>query len=123
MVSLAFITNNKIEFFIEVKLKKYIKELKVKKENAFTYYTASNSDLEEIKIGLLIADKLKEIRAEKTKGVKLNELSMAYVKYNEHNIYLYVDSEEEKKMKQMMIKQNTGLLEIKWIRLLKFMNI
>ena len=77
-------------------------ELKVKKENAFTYYQASNSDLEEIKIGLLIADKLKEIRAEKTKGVKLNELSMAYVKYNEHNIYLYVDSEEEKKMKQMI---------------------
>ena len=77
-------------------------ELKVKKENALTYYEASKSNLEEMKIGLLIADKLKEIRAKKTKGVKLNELSMAHVKYSEHDIYLYVDSEEEKKVKQMI---------------------
>ena len=77
-------------------------ELKVKKENAFTYYEASKSDLEEIKTGLLIAEKLKEMRAEKTKGVKLNELSMAYPKYTEDGIYLYVDSEEEKKVKQMI---------------------
>ena len=37
------------------------------KENAFTYKEASNSKLEEIKIGLSIADKLKEIRAKNQK--------------------------------------------------------
>lgn len=77
-------------------------ELKVKKENAFTYNEASMSGLEEFNTGLLIAKKLKEIRAKKTKGVKLNELSMAYPKYIDDEIYLYVDSEREKNMKQMI---------------------
>jgi ribonuclease R len=77
-------------------------ELKVKRENALTYCQASNSKLEEIKFGLLIADKLKEIRGKKTKGVKLNELSMAFPKYIGDEIYLHVDSEGEKKAKQMI---------------------
>ena len=77
-------------------------KLKVKKENAFTYNQASNSDLKEIKIGLSIAEKLKKIRARKTKGIKLNELSLAYPKYIGDDIYLYVDSEGEKKVKQMI---------------------
>lgn len=77
-------------------------KLKVKKENAFTYYQASNSDLKEIKIGLFIAEKLKEIRARKTKGIKLNELSIAYPKYIGDDIYLHVDSDGEKKVKQMI---------------------
>jgi len=77
-------------------------ELKVKRENALTYCQASNSKLKEIKIGLIIAEKLKEIRARKTKGIKLNDLSMAYPKYIGDDIYLYVDSEGEKKVKQMI---------------------
>lgn len=77
-------------------------EIKVKRENALTYYEASKSNLEEIKIGLLIAEKLKEMRSKKTKGVKLNELSMAYPKYINNEIYLHVDNEEEKKVKQMI---------------------
>ena len=77
-------------------------KLKVKRENAFTYKEASNSKLKEIKIGLIIAEKLKEIRARKTKGIKLNDLSMAYPKYIGDDIYLYVDSEGEKKVKQMI---------------------
>jgi len=77
-------------------------ELKVKKENAFTYYESSQSNLDEIKIGLLIADQLKEIRSIKTKGVKLNELSIAYPKYIGNDIYLHVDNEREKRIKQMI---------------------
>lgn len=77
-------------------------ELRVKKENAYTYNEASKSGLEEFNTGLLIANKLKDIRAKNTKGVKLNELSMAYSKYIDDEIYLYVDSEREKNMKQMI---------------------
>ena len=38
-----------------------------------------------------LAEKLKEIRAKKTKGIKLNELSMAYPKYIGDDIYLYIE--------------------------------
>ena len=84
------------------KIKLLFTELRVKRENAFTYNQASNSDIKEIELGLFIAEKLKEIRSRKTKGIKLNELSMAYPKYIGDDIDLYVDSEGEKKVKQMI---------------------
>jgi len=77
-------------------------KIKVSKENALTYYQASISKLREITIGLNIAKVLKTMRSKKTKGVILNDLSMAYTKYSENDIFLQVDSIEEKEIKQMI---------------------
>ena len=58
--------------------------------------------MEVLKIGLKISKGLQEIRAKNTKGVKLNELSLAYTRFNNDEIYLYQDTEEEKEMRQMI---------------------
>ena len=60
------------------------------------------SKLREITIGLNIAKVLKTMRSKKTKGVILNDLSMAYTKYSENDIFLQIDSIEEKEIKQMI---------------------
>lgn len=101
--AITVLTEIDIQSYIPINtIKLLFTEIKVKKENALTYYQASNSSLEEIQIGLLIADKLKDLRAKHTKGVKLNELSMAYVKFIGNEIFLHVDCEREKKIKQMI---------------------
>ena len=76
----------------------------VKKENAYSYYDASeNIDrVNPFKLGLKISEALKKIRSTKTKGVKLNELSTAYPIYEEDTVYLYKDTPNEKLMKQMI---------------------
>jgi exoribonuclease R len=77
-------------------------KIKVHYNNAFTYKNVSRLDIPPIKIGLLIAHALKQLRSKKTKGVKLNELSMAYPVYTDNDIYLYVDTQQEKYIKQMI---------------------
>lgn len=84
----------------------------IKKENSFTYNEASTyvnkstslqlniSDI--LKIGLQISNSLFNLRKEKTKGTILSELSSAYIKYDENNVYLYEDTYAEKKMKNMI---------------------
>ena len=76
-------------------------KIKVHHNNAFTYNYASRLDIPAIKIGLLIANALEQLRSKKTKGVKLNDLSMAYPVYRDNDIYLYVDTQQEKNIKQM----------------------
>ena len=58
--------------------------------------------MEVLKTGLKISKGLQELRAKNTKGVKLNELSLAYTRFDNNKIYLYQDTEEEKQMKQMI---------------------
>ena len=55
-----------------------------------------------LKNGLHISNTLFNLRKQKTKGTILSELSSAYIKYEENNIYLYEDVPEEKRMKQMI---------------------
>ena len=77
----------------------------VKTENAYSYKVASEciDEVDAFKIGLKISKRLQENRGRNTKGVKLNELSSCYVKYKEDGVaYLYRDTEEEKRMKQMI---------------------
>lgn len=85
----------------EIKL--LFSKILVKLENSFSYKKASETkDFEVFKIGLKISNALQEIRSKNTKGVKLNELSIAYTKFNNNIPYLYQDSEDEKLMKQMI---------------------
>ena len=42
------------------------------------------------------------IRGEKTKGIVLNEVDKSSIKFDNDNVYLYIDSPEEKSMKQMI---------------------
>ena len=78
--------------------------INIKKQNSFTYKDASmqlnTNDV--LKNGLHISNTLFNLRKQKTKGTILSELSSAYIKYEENNIYLYEDVPEEKRMKQMI---------------------
>ena len=77
----------------------------VKTENAYSYKVASEciDEVDAFNLGLKISKRMQENRGRNTKGVKLNELSPGYVKYNEEGVaYLYRDTEEEKHMKQMI---------------------
>ena len=58
--------------------------------------------MNEFIIGLKISETLKKKRSFKTKGIKLNELTIAYPIYEEGEVYLYEDTSEEKLMKQMI---------------------
>lgn len=85
----------------EVKL--LFSKVLVKLENSYSYKEASEKkEMEVLKTGLKISKGLQEIRAKNTKGVKLNELSLAYTRFDNNKIYLYQDTEEEKQMKQMI---------------------
>ena len=85
----------------EVKL--LFSKVLVKLENSYSYKEASEKkEMEVLKTGLKISKGLQEIRAKNTKGVKLNELSLAYTRFNNDEIYLYQDTEEEKEMRQMI---------------------
>ena len=78
--------------------------VKINKNNSFTYKEASLLGEENIvlKNGLAISNSLFNIRKEKTKGTKLSDLSNAYIKYEDNNVYLYEDSVKEKEMKHMI---------------------
>ena len=85
----------------EVKL--LFSKVLVKLENSYSYKEASEKkETEVLKTGLKISKGLQELRAKNTKGVKLNELSFGYTRFNNNEIYLYQDTEEEKQMKQMI---------------------
>lgn len=76
----------------------------VKKDNAFSYNDAAAvcDDMDAFKIGLRISETLKTKRSLKTKGIKLNEVSIAYPIYEENNVYLYEDTQNERLIKQMI---------------------
>lgn len=87
--------------------------IKTNKNNAYTY--AGTSDCANtnnvLNTGLKIGSALFNLRKEKTKGSALSELSNSYIKYNEYNeyngyngptTYLYTDTYNEKRMKQMI---------------------
>ena len=59
----------------------------MKKENALSYSEAAKNSnkIVAIETGLKISEALKKIRAKTTKGIKLNELSMAYPIYDNEN--------------------------------------
>ena len=76
----------------------------VKKDNAFSYNSASvvRNEVDAFDIGLKISETLKSRRSLKTKGVKLNEVSTAYPIYHDNDVYLYEDMPQEILMKQMI---------------------
>jgi exoribonuclease R len=76
----------------------------VKKDNAFSYNDAAAvcDDMNAFKIGLKISETLKTKRSLKTKGTKLNEVSIAYPIYEDNNVYLYEDTQNERLVKQMI---------------------
>ena len=76
----------------------------VKKDNAFSYNSASvvRNEVDAFDIGLKISETLKLRRSLKTKGVKLNEVSTAYPIYHDNRVYLYEDTPHEILMKQMI---------------------
>jgi exoribonuclease R len=76
----------------------------VKKENAFSYNSASIicHEITAINIGLKISEVLKSNRALNTKGIKLNELSTSYPIYETDHVYLYEDTKQEILIKQMI---------------------
>lgn len=82
-------------------IKLHFTKIFVKSKNAYSYKDASN-EIDKFQIGLKISEALQEIRAKYTKGVKLNELTTAYTKFDNGQIYLYQDSYNEKRMKQMI---------------------
>lgn len=76
----------------------------VKKDNAFSYNDAAIvcDDVNAFNIGLKISETLKSKRSLKTKGIKLNEVSIAYPIYEDNNVYLYEDTQNERLIKQMI---------------------
>jgi exoribonuclease R len=76
----------------------------VKKENAFSYNSASSvcHEMTDFYIGLKISEVLKSNRSLKTKGIKLNELTTSYPIYDSDDVYLYEDTEQEILIKQMI---------------------
>ena len=96
---------NKDSFRPTGEIKLIFSKILVKSTNSFSYKEASEIDstkLNQFKIGLSISKSLQEMRSKVTKGVILNELSIAYPKYNNDIPYLYQDSDNEKLMKQMI---------------------
>ena len=78
--------------------------IKVNKENSFSYEKASINvnNIESFRYGLRISKALQNKRMKKTIGVKLNELNSSIIKYHNNVPYLYINSIEEKDMKQMI---------------------
>ena len=76
----------------------------VKKQNAYSYNRASEvcNDIDAFRVGLKISESFKSKRALRTKGIKLNEISMAYPIYETNNVYLYEDTLQERLIKQMI---------------------
>jgi len=79
-------------------------EIKVKKENALDYLTASKiiDTTKCFEIGLKISNKLQKLRRKKTIGEKLNEVSKSIINYDKDGPYLYNNTLNEKLMKLMI---------------------
>ena len=79
-------------------------KVKLTKGNSLNYLEASNTiDMNIcLKNGLKISEAFQKRRSSKTIGTKLNEVSTAVVAYNNDMPYLYVNTLNETKMKQMI---------------------
>jgi|TARA_Y100000389_G_scaffold195811_1_gene227779 exoribonuclease R len=99
---LTEVDSNTYEPINEIKL--LFTNIFVKKDNAFSYNDAAAvcDDMNAFKIGLKISETLKTKRSLKTKGIKLNEVSIAYPIYEDNNVYLYEDTQYERLVKQMI---------------------
>ena len=106
-------TKNAITILTEINTSNYLpchniqllfSKIKLKKENSLSYYQASCNihNIICLNYGLKISKALQQKRMTKTIGVKLNELNSSTIKYFNHVPYLYIDSQEEKDMKQMI---------------------
>ena len=79
-------------------------KIKVNEHNSLSYKQAG-SDIdknETLQHALRISNALYNIRSGKTKGTVLNEVSISFPKRNEELLYLYSDTKNEIKMKQMI---------------------
>jgi exoribonuclease R len=78
--------------------------IKVKKENSLSYIEASTNidTILPLEYGLKISEKLQEKRSKKTIGVKLNKMNASIIKYKNNIPYLYNNTPNEKKMKDMI---------------------
>lgn len=79
-------------------------KIKVSQNNTFNYQTAASLSQTHkcLQLGLNISMALKEIRGQKTVGIKLNELSNSTPVYSDGRVFLYQDSHSEVMMKQMI---------------------
>ncbi len=79
-------------------------EIKVKPQNSLSYIDASTSidTNQTLEIGLKISEALQQKRAIKTIGVKLNTMNVSIIKFSNHIPYLYNNTSNEKKMKDMI---------------------
>jgi exoribonuclease R len=84
------------------KINLYFSKITVSSQNSYTYNQASLSSNNDFAIGLKISQALKNKRLINTKGTKLSEINIAYPVYQDNNIFLYEDTFNEKKMKQMI---------------------
>lgn len=78
--------------------------IKVCQNNAFSYQTAAGLSTNHkcLQLGLQISCALKEIRGQKTIGIKLNEISNSYPVYKDGRVLLYQDSYQAVLIKQMI---------------------
>ena len=78
--------------------------VKIDRRNALTYKQAGEllGANKVLNTAILIGEYLFKMRQDKTKGAKLSEIGGSHVKYDTGHAYLYVDTIEEKKMKQMI---------------------
>ena len=97
---------NKDSFLPEKEIKLLFTDICVKSENSFTYSSASQdvNNISSFLYGLKISESLKNKRSKSTKGTKLSDINTAYPIYDnsEANVYLYEDSHNEKRMKEMI---------------------
>jgi len=79
-------------------------KIKVKHENSLSYIDASTSihTKKPLEWGLKISEQLQQKRSIKTIGVKLNTMNSSIIKYNNNIPYLYNNTSNEKKMKDMI---------------------
>ena len=79
-------------------------KVKVATDNALSYKYAGHNvgSIKTLQHGLSISEALYKIRSGKTKGTVLNEVSIAFPRYDDTHLYLYSDKKEEISMKQMI---------------------
>ena len=79
-------------------------KVKVTTDNALSYKYAGHNvgSIKTLQHGLSISEALYKIRSGKTKGTVLNEVSIAFPRYDDTHLYLYSDKKEEISMKQMI---------------------
>lgn len=79
-------------------------KIRVCQSNSYSYQTAASLSQTHkcLQLGLKISSALKDIRGQKTVGVKLNEISNSTPIYKDGQVFLYQDRHSEVLMKQMI---------------------